>query len=1082
MPDIKLYTSNSLDKLADQLAGIVRVPLSSVFKPEVIVVQSPGMERWLSMHLAERLGIWGNCKYIFPNKMISELFSKTVQGFTDERLFDTEAIAWQIVKILPECLTKIEFENIRNYLADSNGCFKTYQLASRIADAYDQYLTYRPDMILEWKSGKDNSWQAELWRMLMREHDLLLPPQLRKIFFEKLASPASIDFKLLPERISVFGISTLPKYHMDILAAVSGFINVNIFFMNPCREYWADIYPEKTMAKTMGKYKDDVTSDELHLEKGNSLLASMGKLGGDFLSMLAAYDNTQEHPAFVEPLRDTLLHSVQYDILNMIDNRTLIQNSRIEFSAENIKSDVSIRINSCHSPVRELEVLYDNLLDMFNTLPGLEPRDIIVMTPDIEAFSPYITAVFGNPPDEKHRIPFSIADKSINKDNPVIKTFFAVLDLKNSRFESTKVIDILESRNVCGKFGLALNDLKLIRGWVRDTNINWGIDSAYRENLNLPGFEENTWKSGLERMLLGYAMPGNMETMYENILPYDIEGSESIILGKFIEYFNSIVSITGSLSSNYSLSGWHNVLNDIIENIFDPDEDGESILLLKEAIRNFNTIEEKSGFHEQVELEVIHTWLDNSFSRKRITSGFLSGAVTFCAMLPMRSIPFKIVCLIGMNDSAFPGMDNKVSFDIISQNPKRGDRSKRDDDRYLFLESIISAEQRLYISYTGQSIQDNSEIQPSVVVSELLDYIEGYASKNIIIKNYIFVKHPLQPFSPRYFKDYDNLFSYSEVNRKACMTSVSEKKEAALFIEGRLSDEYELPYKQIQLNDLTAFFLNPAKHLLIQRLGIYLDESTDILEDKEPFSIGGLQKYLLEDVISNYYTAGFDAERLYTITRAAGMLPHGTTGMITFNSLMPGIKDFSARINQITGQDKLDPLEINIEISGYNLYGRLDNIWKSGMIHYRYAAAKAKDRLKAWIAHLALNASGKQSYPMNSMLICKDDSFQTSPLDNSVEILDTLISIYIKGQNELLRFFPESSFEYISSIIKERSAEKAFSKALNKWKGSDYALSEGTNPYYELCFKNISPFNIEFAEISMKIFETMVNHQKKIEI
>ena len=1081
MPNIRLYTSNRLDTLADQLADIVRVPLTSVFKPEVIVVQSPGMERWLSMQLAERLGIWGNCKYLFPNKMVSELFSKTIPGFTDERLFDTEAVAWQIVKILPECLAAEEFGNLRNYLADSEGYFKTHQLASRIADTFDQYLTYRPDLILEWSSGKEKSWQAELWRKLMKEQDPLLPPELRKIFFEKLETPADIDFASLPERISVFGISTLPEYHMDILAAVSDFININIFFMNPCREYWADIYPEKNIAKVMEKYKDAVTSNELHLEKGNSLLASMGRLGGDFLSMLSRYDNTQEYPSFEEPARDSLLHSVQCDILNMTDNRMLNENSRVEFSAEDIESDFSVRVNSCHSPVRELEVLYDNLLDMFNADPSLEPRDIIVMTPDIEAFSPYISAVFGNPPDDKHRIPFSIADKSINKDNLIIKTFFAVLDLRNSRFESTHIMDILENENVSAKFGLTLSDLKLIRGWIRDTNINWGIDSAFRESLGLPGLEENTWKSGLERMLLGYAMPGSMDIMYENILPYDIEGSNSIILGKFIEYFNSIVNITKSLSKNYSLSGWHTVLKEITETIFDSKDDEENIQLIKEAVRSFDMIEEKSGFHEEVELELIQTWLNDSFNRKRIASGFLSGAVTFCAMLPMRSIPFKVVCLIGMNDSAFPGADNKASFDLISQNPKRGDRSKRDDDRYLFLESIISAEQRIYISYTGQSIMDNSEIQPSVAVSELLDYIEGYAPKNLIIKNYIFAKHPLQPFSRRYFKNNDNIFSYSEANRKACMISLSERKEASLFIDGKLSDEYELPQGQIHISDLIAFFLNPAKHLLQKRLGIYLEDTADTLEEKEPFTLNGLQKYQLEDLVSKYFIAGFDAERLYNITRAAGMLPHGTTGRAAFNNLMPGIKDFSGKINKITGQDKLDPLELNIEISGCSLYGRLDNIWKSGLIHHRYANTKAKDRLKAWIAHLAMNASGNKSYPMNSMLICKDESWEMLPVDNSAEIISYLISIYIKGHNELIRFFPESSLEFASSMVKDASSEKAFSKASNKWEGSDYAIGEGTDPYYALCFKNLSPFNKEFAEISLKVFESMINHQKKVE-
>jgi exodeoxyribonuclease V gamma subunit len=1081
MPNIQLYTSNSLDKLADQLANIVQKPLSSPIKPEVIVVQSPGMERWISMQLAGRLGIWSNCKYFFPNKIVSEIFSRTVSGFTDKRVFETEAVAWQIVKILPDCLSLNGFDNLRDYLTGTDGYFKCYELASRIADTFDQYLTYRPDMILDWDNGNDKSWQAELWRMLAKGRDLLLPPDLRKAFFDKLKDSSVIDFTLLPERISVFGISTMPKYHMDILAAISGFIKVNIFFMNPCREYWADIYPEKNIAKTMGKYKDNFTSDELHLEKGNSLLASMGSLGGDFLSMLTGYENTQEHTNFIEPGRDSLLHSIQCDILDMIDRRALNENEHNIFAPEKLKQDTSVRIHSCHSFMRELEVLYDNLLDMFNNDPELEPRDIIVMTPDIEIYSPYISAIFNDPAHEKNRIPFSIADKNIHKDNHIVKTFFTILDLINSRYESSKLIDILENNNVLNKFGLSLSDLELIRKWIKGTNINWGIDADFRKDLDLPAFEENTWKYGLERLLLGYAMPGSVETMYRNVMPYDIEGSESVILGKFIEYFNSIEGITKSISAKYSLSGWYSVLDELIEKIFDSNENIENIQIIRNAIGNFDSMEEKSGFHETVELEIIKTWLENFFNKKRITSGFITGSVTFCAMLPMRSIPFKVICLIGMNDSAFPVADTKVSFDLIAQNPRRGDRSRRDDDRYLFLESIISAKKNLYISYVGQNIQDNSEIQPSVVVSELLDYIEAYAGKDNIIKDYIYVKHPLQAFSLKYFTNNANLFSYSEVNRKAGIVAASERKESDLFIKGKLSNDYKAP-ETISLGDLTAFFTNPAKHLLTTKLGIYLDDSTDSLDDKEPFTVEKLKKYQLEDIISRHYFEGHDVEKIYNLVRSAGMLPHGITGRALFDNIIPEVKDFNRRIKEIAGDGKLVPIEIDININSYRLYGRLDNIWQSSMIQYRYAKTKVKDRLRAWILHAALNASGNRAYPMNSMLVCKDESWNMEPLDTCKDVLKDILNIYIKGQNELIRFFPESSYEYAVSIFKHDSPDKAWYAAEKKWAGSDYkdARGENSDEYYSLCFKDISPFNDEFKNISLKIYEPMLSHQKKI--
>ncbi len=1082
MPNIQLYTSNSLEKLADQLADIVQTPLPSPFKPEVIVVQSPGMERWISMQMAERLGIWSNCRYLFPNKIVSEIFSDILSASTDERLFDTDSAAWQIVKILPDCLSLKVFESLSDYLAGSEGYFRIFELASRIADTFDQYLTYRPDMILDWDKGNDKSWQAELWRRLTGAYELALPPHIRKLFFNKLKNPSEIDFTLLPERISVFGISTMPKYHLDILAALSDHIKVNIFFLNPCREYWADIYPEKNIAKTMGKYKDNVTSDELHLEKGNSLLASMGRLGGDFLSLLSGYDNTREYADFTEPERDSFLHSAQADILNMVDGSAHNGAEGKTVSVEKLKADNSIMIHSCHSPMRELEVLYDNLLDMFNNDPDLEPRDIIVMTPDIAIYSPYISAVFSDPVREEHKIPFSIADKNIYKDNNIIMTFFSVLDLVNSRFESTKVIDILENSNVLGKFGLTLSDLQIIKRWIKGTNINWGIDALFKKELGLPEFEENTWKAGFDRMLLGYAMPGGADTMYRNILPYDIEGTESVILGKFIDYFNSISGIKKTISGKYTLTGWSDVLNETAGILFNAEEDEENIQIIRDAAGNFKLIEEKSGFHEPVDIEIIKTWLDKFFQKKRITSGFLAGGVTFCAMLPMRSIPFKIICLIGMNDNAFPAADIRVSFDLIAQNPGRGDRSRRDDDRYLFLESIISAKEKLYISYIGQNIQDNSEIQPSVVVSELMDYIYACSGKELNIRELIFVKHPLQSFSSKYFSNGSRLFSYSEINRKAGMIIASDRKEPGIFVKGKLSDEYNAPEEAIQLGDLITFFINPSRHLLTTKLGIYLDDRSISLDQKEPFEIKKLQKYQLEDTVCRRYLEGYEKERLFNVIRSAGLLPHGNTGRAYFDSIMPGIKNFCNEINDITGENKLEPVEIDLQIGGVKLRGRLDNIWKGSMVQYRYAKTKVKDRLRAWISHIALNAAEVAGYPNNSRLVCKDASWEMGQVDSSKEILRNFLDIYVKGQNELVRFFPESGYEYAQSILKDGSTGKALYLAEKKWIGSDYLDGDGerTNEYYTLCFKEILPFDDEFKNISLKLFEPLIAYQKKI--
>ncbi len=1090
MSNIKLYTSNRLEILADRLASLAAEPLSSPFKPEVIVVQSKGMERWLSMKLAERLGIWSNCVYYFPNRIIMEIFKQVIPEISEGRIFNTEIITWQIMKILPGCVSKPGFEDLNNYLNSGDKTFKSFQLSSKIADTFDQYLTYRPDMITDWDRGEGEDWQAALWRLLKKELPHPLPPELRKKFLESIGSPENnnfnlknFNFKLLPERITVFGISSMPVFHVDILSALSDYIDVNFFFMNPSKEYWADIFPDKNIAKTLTKYNKDTTTRKLHLERGNSLLASMGELGRDFLSLILKSD-IQEFPDFVDPENSSLLCSIQSDILNMIDRSAPgIEYRHIEFTANKIKSDTSIRIHSCHSLMREVEVLYDNLLDMFNNDHELEPRDIIVMMPDIEIYSPYISAIFNSYRDENQRIPFSIADRSVRKDSLLIDSFFSVLDLNDSRFEANKAFDILRCDSVQRKFDLYPGDLNLIHRWIKGTNIKWGVDADYRVQHGLPGYNENTWKAGIERMLLGYAMPGSEGKMFKEILPYDIEGNESQILGKFIEYYSSLIDMLELIKRSYPLSKWSQVLKEIISALYSPEHDRENSHLLREAAVKLEELERESGFKEEVELRIIKSWLENYLGEKQIQSGFMTGSVTFCAMLPMRSIPFKIICLLGMNDSVFPRTTISTAFNLITQNPKKGDRSRRKDDRYLFLEAIISARKKLYISYIGQSIQDNTAISPSVVVSELLDYIkEGYEVNENNIIEHILIKHPLQAFSPRYFRNNENIFSYSENNYRASKAAVTGRREALQFINGKLSDHYEWQKDQaIELNELIKFFNNPSKYIIRTRLGINLEAVEDVIDNREPFDINGLQKYKIEDYVCGEFINGRDTSGLYKTFRARGMLPHGNTGEVAFNNLLPGIKHFSDRIKSFAGDRKPESLKIDLNISGYNLTGRLDNIWPAGMIQYRYADTKAKDRIKSWIMHLALNASKKNPYPAKSMLICKDASWEMGPVE-SIDALGELIEIYIKGNNELIYFFPETSLEYTNILLKKGSRTDALRQAEKKWAGNDYSAGEGSDPYYELCFGKINPLNMNFAEISLKIFETMINHQKMIVI
>jgi exodeoxyribonuclease V gamma subunit len=448
LPGLRLYTSNRLEKLAEKLAETVGVPLASPLDKEIIVVQSRGMQRWVSMQLAKRHRICANIQFPYPNHFVQDIFGKVLPDLPEHSPFEPEIMMWKIMKLLPTCIRRPEFKSLKDYLADSEVDLKYFQLSERIADTFDQYLLFRPEMIFRWERGQERHWQAVLWRELVKETGKGHRAQVAKAFFEAIRRFPSQEHGL-PERISIFGISALPRFHIQVLAAISRFTQVNLFLMNPCREYWGDILSGWEMKKTAAKQGAlELPPQELYMEKGNSLLASTGKLGRDFFALANEFE-CEEFESFEEPGEETLLSCIQSDILNLRE-----RNQETEGKKTVESCDLSIQIHSCHSPMREMEVLYDRLLNMFEKNPNLKPTDILVMTPDIETYAPYIRAVFDMPVDESKAIPYSIADRSIRKENEIIDTFLDVLDLEGSRYGVSQVLSILESASVRRRFGL----------------------------------------------------------------------------------------------------------------------------------------------------------------------------------------------------------------------------------------------------------------------------------------------------------------------------------------------------------------------------------------------------------------------------------------------------------------------------------------------------------------------------------------------------------------------------------------------------------------------------------------------------
>ncbi|HOX55971.1 MAG TPA: exodeoxyribonuclease V subunit gamma [Candidatus Paceibacterota bacterium] len=1078
---LRLYTSHRLEALVEQLAEVARTPLRSPLRPEMVVVQSQGMARWLKLELAARHGICANYQFPFPKAFCADVLAAN----PGERvLLDREVMLWDIMRLLPEMLKRPEFKALKHYLADRTDTRKRFQLASQIANLFDQYLVFRPELVLAWDQGRlsgtdsapnpDELWQAALWRRLQQERPVAHLAALLGKFKEQVAR-AEFEARAVPERVCIFGISALPPSYLHVFCELGARVDLHLFLLQPSREYWGLIVNARESERMRKAARQDAAG-ALHLEAGNRLLASLGTLGRDFLNLVLDAADWDEQTLFSDPPEENLLQNIQADIFHLRD-RGRDDCPRLAIS----ETDASLRVHACHSPLREVEVLYDHLLDWFEHDRTLRPRDVLVMTPDIETYAPFIQAVFDWPGEKNPGIPFSVADRGLRSSSQVAQAFLGLLSLPMTRLETSRVLRILEAGPVRARFGLSEPDLDIVRDWVCRTNIRWGQDARQRESLGLPGLPENTWQQGMDRLFAGYAMAGKGEQMFGEVLPFDgVEGGRAEVLGHLAEYLKRLFDLVAQLKERRTIGQWEEVLLAALETFFQPEDASlPDVLFIRSTLRQLAKQAAEAGHVEPVDLAVMLESLNQKLGEDQFGSGFITGGVTFCALKPMRSIPFKVICLIGMNDGDFPRADRRLSFDLMAQKPRPGDRSLRDDDRYLFLETLLSARRRLHISYVGQSIRDNSEVPPSVLVSELLDYVaQAYeVPGRDILKDHVLVRHRLQAFSPAYFTGQDKrLFSYSMENRQAGQRGQAARVVPPSFLDTPLS-EPGVEWREVEVSALAGFFCNPAKWLLTRRLGMRLEGKEEALEEVEPFEVGSLENYSIRQELVERALKGEATREALRLMKAAGRLPLGEAGALNFNGLQAAAEEFLERLRPHLGEGYRAPVPVDCRLGEFHLTGEIRRVTASGLLHYRCAGLKAKDRLRLWVEHLVLNAAATGGAGSGAVLVGSDDTLTASPPANAPEVLLELLRLYWRGLRQPLKFFPQTALAYAEAASKR----DPLAVARRSWEGNDFSTAppESDDPYFDLCFHNVDPLDEEFEETALVVFGPLLGGLKE---
>ncbi|MEW6595172.1 MAG: exodeoxyribonuclease V subunit gamma [Thermodesulfobacteriota bacterium] len=1101
-----LYRSNRVETLAACLAGLCREPLASPLSRECIVVQSRGMATWLAMRLADSFGVWANPDFPHPRQMIERLLIATL-GERAARAADwnRDRLALAVLEELPSLLPRQEFAPIARYFADGHDDLKWLQLAEHIALVFDQYAVFRPEMVLEWEAGggadtdPDLGWQPLLWRAVAGR--LVSPARLYQEAYHQLQAGRFSSRAALPDRLFLFGITTLPPLYLTLLGELARHLPVHLLLFSPAEEYWGETASTAAVGRLLRRSDGKAAADALHLEAGHPLLASLGTLGRDFQVLLEERLTAAmaDHALFVaHDAPRALLHLLQDDIL-MLRRRHALAAEAGNRPLLLEKTDDSLVIHCCHSPLREVEVLQDQLLAMLGR-DDLAPRDIAVMVPDIDAYAPFIEAVFGRDPADPRFIPFRIADRSPGREAPLAEAFFALLELLAGRLAAPQFLDFLAFVPVRERFGIAAEDLPVLERWVIESGIRWGIDENDRTRHGQPRERQNTWGFGFDRLLLGYALPGGGRFCWQGVLPYDeLEGQDADLLGRFLTYGEAVFTMAARSSEILTIAAWQEEATALLAAIFrNGPEEGWQHRLILDAAAALARDAAQVGNRTAISLPAYARLLKARLEADHRDHGFLQGGVTFCAMLPMRTIPFTVICLLGLNDGAFPRLHHAVSFDLVARNPKRGDRSRRNDDRYLFLEALLAARRRLYLSYVGRSSRDNAVLPPSVVIDELLDCLadaclladgepgEAMTDRRQRLVARLVVQHPLQPFSPRYFDHSDpRLVSFAAEYHQAAQ-AVTTPAPALPAFAGMLPPPATAA-EVIPLAGLRHFFRNPARFFCRQRLDLLLHDDAPTVPDREPLTLHALERFAVGNLLL-HLPPELPRSEVAGLLQAKGILPPGGAGPAILHDIWRQIEPLKAEMARQREGEPPARLAVDLRLAAdRQLAGELDECYGWGLLRTRPGKLNPPFLLACWLDHLAICAMRADSAP-HTVLIARSKREEVAmarfrPVAGALPMLDGLAALRVEGEGRPLPFFPVAAHAYATAIAEGRGEDAAWRAGWKTFNQKPYGggpSPEGEDPYVQKLFGHAPLADrdvaAEFAVLAVRVFGPLLDH------
>ncbi|WP_141014691.1 exodeoxyribonuclease V subunit gamma [Nocardioides sambongensis] len=1038
-----LHRAWRTDQLADELGELLAEPLADPFAEEVVVVPAKGVERWLTQRLSHRLGVGprggdGVCagvRFLHPASLVGLLLGREADD-----PWHPDRLVWPLLATIDASLGEPWCTTLAAHLGHGTDGeegemrrSRRWGVARRLAGLYAGYAVQRPQLVADWREGRDTDgvggvlaadlrWQAELWRRLLPTVGGEAPDERHHRVCAQLRSGEAGGLDL-PDRLSLFGHTRLPSTEIELVRALAEHRDVHLWLAQPSPDLWDRV----TRDSGTPAARESDTSAAL---VDHPLLASLGRDARELAQVLAPASSATTSAGIAEPpLPDDLLGWLQSDLRA---NRSPDPDRRAGrlLAAD----DDSVQVHACHGAGRQIDVLREVLVGMLADDPTLEPRDIVVMCPDIETYAPLISAAFGlgdilgpelldgNGADAHpaHGLRVRLADRSAASTNPLLAVAVALVELAGGRVTASEVVDLLSRDPVRRRFAFTDDELARLTRWVADAGIRWGVDAAGRAAYRLGGFEQNTWRAGLDRLLLGVAMGGDDHRHLGRGLPVDDLGSGEIdLVGRFTEAVTRITATVTALGSAEEADDWFTAIADGVRSLCDVDVDDAWQLpqFERELARAragavsdaAGSADEVGGSGPRLRLADLRALLAARLAGRPTRANFRSGTLTVCTMVPMRSVPHRVVCLVGLDDGVFPRHPSPDGDDVLSRDPQVGERDPRSEDRQLLLDAVLAARDRLVITYAGAGEHTGQERPPAVPVGELLDALDRTAAAPV--RERVLTRHPLQPYDVRNHQPgalvREGPFSFDRSTLAGARAAVGPRSAPAPFLPDALPPR---PPGDVTLAELKRFFGSPVRDFLRHRLVVSTPFEPDDIADAMPVSLDGLDKWQIGDRLLRAVLAADDpataGQAVMLAEQLRGTLPPFALGYRTLDEVVGECQRLLARTAPLRDGTPRT-LDVDVDLGdGRRLTGTVAKVHGNQVVSLTYSRLKPRQRLEGWLDVLALSATYTDEN-WTSHAVAREKAGPkralAGPVDHrAVDWLRDLVDLYDEGRTRPL--------------------------------------------------------------------------------